>query len=66
MNGKFRMEWEIVIAMLSAVSGALIAIGFASLLDYMKIASWARIVELPIGLMMFIGAWRIVEQHKRK
>jgi hypothetical protein len=49
-----KIRWDVVLAMLSSVAGVLIGIGFQGYLDYLQIPSWARVVELPIGVSMFV------------
>lgn len=61
-----KIEWHVVLAMLSSVAGVLIGIGFQGYLDYMRIPSWARVVELPIGIGMFAGVLWIIRKSRAK
>jgi F0F1-type ATP synthase assembly protein I len=58
-----KVKWDVVLAMMSSLAGVLIGIGFQGYLDYMQIAPWARMVEMPIGLAMFIGVFWIIRKH---
>jgi len=49
-----KIKWDVALAMLSSMAGALIGIGLQAYLDYTQIPSWARMVEAPIGIGMFL------------